>query len=80
MAETEAERRYLDEAREALGGLVVAGYGAVGGLQRVEELLDEVSLLVNGASTATRSLRLLCVEITCTTLRASMVLRMSSAS
>jgi len=49
MAEPEADRRYIDEAQEAFGGLVVAGCDAAGVLQPVEAPLDEVARPVEGA-------------------------------
>lgn len=43
MAEPEADRRYVDEAQEALGCLVVMSGNAAGILQLVEAALDEVA-------------------------------------
>jgi len=49
MAEPEADRRDVDEAQEAFGGLVVAGGDATGVLQLVEAALDEVAQFVEPA-------------------------------
>ena len=49
MAEPEADRGEVDEAKEALGGLVVARGDAAGVLQFVEAALDEVPQSVEGA-------------------------------
>lgn len=43
MAEPEADRRDVDEAEEAFGGLVIAGGDASGVLQLVEAPLDQVA-------------------------------------
>ena len=49
MAEPETDRRDVDEAQEALGGLVVAGGDAAGVFQPVEAAFDEVAQPVEGA-------------------------------
>lgn len=49
MVEPEADRRHVDEAQEALGGLVVAGGNAVGVLELVESALDKVAQPVERA-------------------------------
>lgn len=49
MADPEAERRYVDEAQEALGSLVVAGCDGTCVLQLFEAALDEVSQPVEHA-------------------------------
>ncbi len=49
MAEPEADRCNVDEAQEALGGLVVAGCDASGVLEFVEAPLDKVAQPVEGA-------------------------------
>ena len=49
MAQPESDGRDVDEAQEALGGLVVAGGDAAGVFERVEAALDEVAKPVEGA-------------------------------
>lgn len=46
MAEPEADRRDVDEAEEAFGGLVVAGCDTAGVLELVETPFDEISQAV----------------------------------
>ncbi len=48
MAEPKADRRDVDEAEEALGGLVMACGDAAGVLQLVEAPLDHVAQRVDG--------------------------------
>ena len=49
MAEPEADRRDVDEAQEALCGLVIAGGDTTGILELVEAPLDQVSQPVERA-------------------------------
>ena len=80
MAEPEADRSDVDEAKEALGGLIVAGGVAAGVLQLVETPLDEIAQQVECAVDGHAQLPGLARRMTGTTLRASIVFRTLSES
>ena len=76
MVEQHADRRYVDSAKEAFGGLVVKGSGVPGIFQFVQAPFDEVSAAGRVCGRRpTRSLRDFRIRITGTTLRASAVFR-----
>ena len=56
MAEPEADRRDVDEAQEAFGGLVVAGGDATGILELVEAPLDEIAQAIEPAVNGDRAM------------------------
>lgn len=80
MADREADRGYIDEAEEALCGLIATGGDAAGGLQLVEAALDEVVEPVERAIRGHAQLAGLRIGITGATLRASVVFRTLSES
>ena len=80
MAKPEADRRCVDEAQEAFGGLVVAGGDTAGILELIEAPLDNVPQSVEPAIDSDTEPARFAFGTTGRMLRASMVLRTLSES